>query len=195
MPAETIGAVALVERIRAGDRAAESSLVERYGRGVVLVLRSRVGRGDLAEDLYQETFRLGLEKIRGGELRQPERLPAFLGGVARNLARDHLRRSRRRAEADEEEIVLTLPDPSPGPLGLLMRHERAAVVRALLQELPTERDREVLIRVYLRGEERNAICRDLDLEPAHLSRVLFRARQRYRALYEQRLSVGVESKK
>jgi hypothetical protein len=35
--------------------------------------------------LYQETFRIALEKIRRGDVREPEKLSGFMGGIARNL--------------------------------------------------------------------------------------------------------------
>src|SRR5260370_20057165 len=81
----------LVRKIRDGDREAEEELVRRYQRAVAIIIRRRTNDSFAAEDLCQETFRLALEKIRAGELREAVKLSGFICGVARNLARDHFR--------------------------------------------------------------------------------------------------------
>ncbi len=186
MSAEAPDSTALVTRIQAGDRSAEAELVEVYGRAVAVVLRRATRVREAAEDLYQETFRLALEKIRRRELREPDKLPGFLGGLARNLARDLARRELRRAHEDEE-ILYRVPDPAPDQLGRLLRRERAALVRELLDELPVERDRELLLRVYLSDDDKQTICAELGLSDLHFNRVLFRARQRYKEAYQKRV--------
>ncbi len=60
------------------------------------------------------------------------------------------------------------------------------MVREVLQDLSTERDRQILTRYYLADQDKDDICRELELPEDHFKRVLFRARQRYRTLYEQR---------
>lgn len=185
-PTDATDSAALVTRIQAGDRAAEAELVERYGRGVAVVLRQATRGREVAEDLYQETFRLALEKIRRRELREPGKLPAFLGGLARNLARDLARRDLRRSH-EGGETLYQVPDPAPDQLGRLLRRERAALVRDLLDELPVARDRELLLRVYLSGDDKQTICAELGLSDLHFNRVLFRARQRYKEAYEKRV--------
>ena len=83
----------LVRRIRGGDPAAEAELVSRFGEGLAFLLRRWTRDSATAEDLYQETFRLALEKIRSGEVREPDRLAGFLRSLAKNLSIHHYRRS------------------------------------------------------------------------------------------------------
>jgi RNA polymerase sigma-70 factor, ECF subfamily len=178
----------LVRRIVAGDPAAESELVQRFSRATSFLLR-RLTRDDaMAEDLYQETFRLVIEKVRGGELREAERLPGFVSSMARNLFLGSARRDvrRRQRHEDDPEAAETAPDPAPGQLAGLLARERAATVRRVLVELKNERDREILTRFYIADQDKESICRDLQLSDLHFNRVLFRARQRYRELYESR---------
>jgi RNA polymerase sigma-70 factor (ECF subfamily) len=52
----------------------------------------------------------------------------------------------------------------------------------LLAELGTPRDREILTRVYLRDEDKDAICAALGVDATHFNRVLFRAKERFREL-------------
>lgn len=183
-------AVDLVERIAAGEPEAEAELVERCG-GALRFLCRRFTRDEAdAEDLYQETLMLALEKIRHGEVREPEKLAGFLRALAKNLG---IRRYRGRRFA-VEQTVATLPevaDPGrDGPLGDLLHGERIRLTRRFLAELDVPRDREVLLRYYF-GEESSArICADLDLASEHFHRVLHRARQRYRRLWEEHASTG-----
>jgi len=95
----------LVSRIRAGDRRAEEELVGRYGRGVAIIIRREVRQAAAAADLTQETLRIALEKIRRGDLREPEKLSGFICGLARNLAIGHHRRSSREESLTGVEAV------------------------------------------------------------------------------------------
>jgi len=175
----------LASRIRTGDREAEAELVGRYQRGVTLLLRRSAGDPSLAEDLAQETFRIALEKIRRGDLREPEKLAGFLCSLARNLSIEHFRKasSQRTSGSPPEDSVR---GDEPDPLERLIRAEQARIVRGILTELPTERDRQILLRFYLAEEDKSAICRDLGLTSLHFNRVLFRARERYRELFDER---------
>ncbi len=180
----------LVARIRAGDSRAEASLVEHYRRAVGMVLRHHFRGGDGAEDLFQETFRLALEKIRLGEPRDPEKLASFLMGLARNLALGHFRQKARRRTDQDSETVARLARTQPSQLGTLLHEEKLAHVRRLIGKLSTERDRQVLFRFYLGDEAKEAICSDLGLSSLHFNRVLHRARQRLKQIYEQTQSIA-----
>jgi RNA polymerase sigma-70 factor (ECF subfamily) len=179
--------VDLVHRIVAGEPAAEAELVQRFSRALSFLLRRLTRDEAAAEDLYQETFRLVIEKVRNGELREPERLPGFVSSMARNLFLGSARRgSRRQQWHGDSEATETAPDPAPGQLASLLAKERAAAVRGVLAELRNDRDREILSRHYISGEDKEDICRGLELSDLHFNRVLFRARQRFRELYERR---------
>ncbi len=179
--------VDLVRRIVSGEPAAEAELVQRFSRALSFLLRRLTRDEAAAEDLYQETFRLVIEKVRRGELREPERLPGFVSSLARNLFLGSARRGGRRQQWHGDfEAIETAPDPAPGQLAKLLTQERAAAVRHVLAELKNDRDREILSRYYIAGEDKEAICHDLGLSDLHFNRVLFRARQRYKELFERR---------
>ena len=130
----------LVRRIRAGDGDAESELVSRYGRGVGMLIRRSSRDASVVDDLYQQTFQVALEKIRRGDVREPEKLSGFIVSLARNLVIDHFRKAAsRRTTAPSDGVAAA--DPAPGPLESLMSVERAALVRRVLAEMPSERDR------------------------------------------------------
>jgi RNA polymerase sigma-70 factor, ECF subfamily len=186
--------VELVHRIVSGDPAAEAELVHRFSRALTFLLKRLTRDETAAEDLYQETFRLVIEKVRGGELRDAERLPGFVSSMARNLFLGSVRRSGRRQKwHGDAETTETAPDPAPGQLTKLLAQERAAAVRQVLAELKNDRDREILSRYYIADETKEDICSDLELSDLHFNRVLFRARQRYKELFESRQRAGRES--
>ena len=183
--------VELVHRILSGDPSAETELVQRFSRALSFLLRRLTRDEAVAEDLYQETFRLVIEKVRRGELREPERLPGFVSSMAKNLFLGSARRGGRRQKwHGDPEAAETAPDPAPGQLAKLLAQERAAAVRQVLAELKNDRDREILSRYYIADEPKENICRDLELSDLHFNRVLFRARQRYRELFEKRQQAG-----
>lgn len=175
----------LVARIESGDARAEEDFVERFTRAVRVVLRQLLRGSPEADDLFQETFRLALEKIRRGEVRNADKLSSFVVSLARNLAINHFRlHSRRRTEPDSEAVELASWD-MPDPLGHLLLGEKAVLVRRLIQGLGTDRDRQVLFRFYIAEDDKESICQDLGLSALHFNRVLHRARQRYKELYER----------
>lgn len=186
-PAES--PVELAARIRAGeDREAEARLVSRYARGVRILLDRHTRSVAEAEDLFQETFALAVAKLRAGELRDPSKLAGFLASLARNLATEHYRKATRRRTDADDEAVQRAASAAPGQLGQLLRGEEALLVRRVLHDLSTDRDREILFRFYVAEEDKDAIAADHDLDSLQFNRVLHRARQRYKALYLERLA-------
>jgi RNA polymerase sigma-70 factor (ECF subfamily) len=183
MPDEAEVATNLVRRIAAGDASAEGELVQRYSRGLLYLLRRLAP--ELADDLHQETFRVVLERLRRRELDEPAGLAAFLRGTARNMVIAERRKTaRRRTEADEEELAQAV-HPGPSQLSAVLLDEEAETVRQLIRDLPTDRDRQLLLRFYVAEEEKESLCADLGLDSLHFNRVLFRARQRFKETLER----------
>ena len=58
-------------------------------------------------------------------------------------------------------------------------------MQQVLSELSTPRDRLILFRYYIAEDDRDAICADLGISRVHFNRVLFRARERFRDLYQR----------
>lgn len=180
--AEAQRSVDLVRRIGEGDKGAEAELVNLYSRGIGYLLKHLTRDPHLSDDLHQETFRIVIEKIRRGDVRQPERLSAFVRGIARNLWVGEWRKRRRRPTEEPVESIREPQDPSPGALGEAMLMEDRVRVRRLLGELRSGRDREILFRFYIAEEPKETVCSSLDLSSEQFNLVLFRARQRFRQL-------------
>src|SRR5215468_9976380 len=104
----------------AGDRQAEAELIDSYGRGVRIIIRRAGASATIIDDLCQETFRIVLEKIRRGNIREPERLSGFIRSVAENLVIEHFRRVARERLTDTEEAIRLLTSSAPNQLEKLL---------------------------------------------------------------------------
>jgi RNA polymerase sigma-70 factor (ECF subfamily) len=176
-------AVTLAERIRRGDRAAEQTLVEHYSRGLRLLLRHATSDPQLAEDVYQEAFAILIKRLRGDGLDDPSKVSAFLQATARLLLLNHERKGARRATVANTELVERAAGADTDPGRAIAQEEaRALVHRAISALVP--RDRDILVRFYLRDEDRDRICAVHGISYKHFYRVLCRARQRLRAEIE-----------
>jgi RNA polymerase sigma-70 factor (ECF subfamily) len=185
----------LVRRIQAGEPRAETELVTQYREGLFFLLKRWTRDPETAEDLCQETLRLALEKIRKGEVREPDRLAAYLRSLAKNLSTQLYRRTGERTDLREELAPgQELPDRQPGALASLLQEEKACLARRVLQNLGSDRDRQILLRYYLSEERPERICSDLGLTSEHFYRVLHRARQRYRRLFEEQIDPALRRK-
>lgn len=165
-----------------GDAAAEALLYTRYRDGLRYVIRRRTGDPDLADDVVQDTFRIALEHLRRQPLDDPARLAGYLRGIALNVLIAEQRKTVRRATDVDSEKVDGASADDDGQFDALSSAEVVAAVRRLIGELKVERDRDLLFRVYVHQEDKDSICRELNLDSLHFNRVLHRAKQRFRAL-------------
>ena len=172
----------LAQQIYAGDKRAEAELFARFGTGVLQILLRLTGRSAAAEDLCQETLLVALQRLRSEPLEDPSRLAAFVAQTARNLALAERRKERRRRTDTDSEAILEVPDRALGQEREAQIDSIATAVQKVLRELRSERDQLLLIRYYLRGEDRFEICRDLEITETQFNVGLFRARARFQKL-------------
>src|SRR6187399_866333 len=183
-----------IERIVAaalrGDRAAESHMLIALRPGVLAVLRfGAFHRWIDPEDLTQETLQVVVERVRARTIDDPRKVFAFAAATARNLALNAARKMLRQQTVVDSELVDELAqnlEMEQNDLSDSDDKHLAQAVTALLDELPTERDRQMLIRFYLDGTDKQTLCHDLGLSPKHFDRVLMRARTRLRTIIERR---------
>ena len=183
-----------IERIVAaaltGERAAESRMLEALRPGVLAVLRfGAFNRWIDQEDLTQETLHIVVERVRAATIDDPRKVFAFAAATARNLALNAARKMLRQQTVVDSELIDELAqniEMEQGDLSESDDRHLAQAVAALLEELPTERDRQLLMRFYLDGTDKQVLCRELGLSPKHFDRVLMRARSRLRTIIERR---------
>jgi RNA polymerase sigma-70 factor (ECF subfamily) len=157
----------------------ENHLITCFSSPVRAKLRARLRSPELVEDAFQETFLRILSYFRSGKtLQNPGSLPGFVHGMCQNVAMELLRGYIRHEQIPEHHQGRR--DDTADPQLQLVNEERKAMVRRLLDEMP-ERDRRVLKRIFLDEEDKDIICRELNVDRNHLRLLLFRARQRFRA--------------
>jgi RNA polymerase sigma factor (sigma-70 family) len=173
-----------------GDRQAESRMLIALRPGVLAVLRfGAFHRWVDAEDLTQETLHIVVERVRARTIDDPRKVFAFAAATARNLALNAARKMLRQQTVVDSELVDELAqnlEMEQNDLSEQDDRHLAEAVAALLEELPTERDRQLLMRFYLDGTDKQQLCRELGLSPKHFDRVLMRARTRLRTIVERR---------
>lgn len=174
----------LVTRIAAGDREAEDEFVRRYARGVQVLVARRCRSGDpIVEDIVQDVLARVLERLRAGAIRDAAALPAYIQTTIAHAATAEYR-ARRQTEPVEAIDALAVAD-SDSIVDKISASQLQSALHALLAELGVERDREVLRRFYLDEHDKEKVCRELGIDAAHFHRVVFRARERFRALLER----------
>jgi RNA polymerase sigma-70 factor (ECF subfamily) len=173
------------------DQDTENHLVSYFSRPVQLKLRARLRSPELVQDARQETFLRVFSYFRMGKtLDNPASLPGFVHTVCHNVAlellRGHLRHDQMAENAPEPA------DSSPGPEDQMVTAERKQIVRRLLGEL-AEKDRELLRRVLLEEEDKDAVCREFRVDRGYLRVLLHRARLRFKAALLQSQAGGSQA--
>lgn len=174
-----------------GPDLASPAVLRELRDGLLFLLRREVADRALAEDLCNEAFRVLLERLARQPLEDPAKLAAYLAQTARNLATaDRRKAARRRTVTGQQQAIEDFADAEPDPSAALQSQTRARAVHQVLKEMSTVRDRQLLVRYYLNDEDKADICRDLNLNKEHFNRVIFRARNRFRVLLDERYARG-----
>jgi RNA polymerase sigma factor (sigma-70 family) len=152
---------------RSRDEPAFAELVRRHGPMVLGVCRRVLRHSADADDAFQAAFLILVR--RAGQLRDPDRLGAWLFGVAWRVA-NKLRTSRRHGTPLSDELAACSPaEPADWPVEL-----DAAIAR-----LP-EKYRTPIVLCHLQGLSPAEAARRLGCPPATVATRLFRARNTLR---------------
>jgi RNA polymerase sigma factor (sigma-70 family) len=167
---------ALVAAIAAGSRESESVFVARYLPKVrtLLIVQSR--NPDLALDLQQDVMIEALCALRKGQLRDAERLPAFVAGIARNVLNSHFRGQSRLPLHEElpEEIADTIEE---NPLDSEAAEERRQIAQRAIASL-NDVDRSILQMTLVDSLKPGVIAERLGLNPDVVRQRKLRATRR-----------------
>ena len=171
--------------ILAGDKKAENELSRRVAPGITQVIVSMTGNFAQSQELCQETLIIMLSRLRSRPLDDPGKLPAFVAQIARNLVVAERRKERRRKTDIDSDTIEEIADHSHGQEEDAQRDLAAVAIRKVLAEMKSVRDRSLLVRYYLRDEDKKDICRELGMTEPSFNVVLFRARSRFLELLEK----------
>ena len=150
----------LLSRFCTGQKEAFGILMRRYERELYGYLRRYLGDGNLAEDVFQNTFLQVY--LKSGQFEEGRPVRPWLYTIATNQAIDALRRNgrhqavsldQRRKEADEGELhnlIELLESRGPSPIDAAKGQELRERIRASVDRLP-DFLREVLTLAYYQG--------------------------------------------
>ena len=149
-----------------GDQMAYTQLMDRYYKPVYLFCLGYLGDVHDAEDITQEVFLKGYTKL--AQLKHPEKFAAWIGRIARNQCRQHMR-------ARTPRVALTQEPAAPIPPENNHRELRELIARMPLEfRLP-------LVMYYFDGRNVKTVA---ELMRISVSNAYGRIRQATQALQD-----------
>jgi DNA-directed RNA polymerase specialized sigma24 family protein len=177
----------LVERVRQGDQKAMEDLYTVLSGGIRFYLWRQLGAQDL-NDKVHDLFLTVTESIRSGELREPERLMGYVRTVVRRQVAGHIHTARQQRNYwFQLDFGTALRDQRPNAEHRVIRRQYSEVALRILGAMRS-REREVLVRFYLREQRAPEICRDMQLTETQFRLLKSRAKARLGALCRNRLT-------
>jgi RNA polymerase sigma-70 factor (ECF subfamily) len=180
--------LAVIARVRAGDREAFRYLVERHSRSVFRLAYRLTGHEQDAEDIVQETFLKAYRQI--GRFESRASFATWLYRITVNCSHDLLRqrpRAGRRTSLDDPDdpAALQLADTSAAadPLRRLTGRRIDERVRVAMAGL-SEQERSAFVMRHYEGLSIDEIGRALDLKASAAKHSIFRAVQKMRRSLE-----------
>lgn len=161
----------LAEALASGDPGGLAGVYDQYSDRLYTYCWSLLRNRDAAADAMHDTFVIAAQRI--GQLRDPERLRAWLYAIARNECLRQLRQLSRTAELDE---AFDVADDSIDMDSGLRNQELRALLAAALEGL-NPREREVIQLAVQHRLEVNDVADAMGLPAKHVHALLSTARQ------------------
>jgi RNA polymerase sigma factor (sigma-70 family) len=161
---------ALIERASDGDRTALGELARLVYPRVVAFCCSRVAQRVDAEDLAQETLLRAFASFPS--LKQPDRIGAWLRGIAAHVCNDWHRRHRVAVSLSVEHLAQNTVDP----IEALANADEKELIQRSIQELPPKLQ-EVVFLFYFEELTYDEIAKWLGVARSTVNLRLSRARE------------------
>ena len=168
----------ILRKMKKGDPAGLEALMDRYISYVSAVVWNILRYAMTPEDAEEVVSDVFLAAWEQADDLDTGFVKAWLGAVARNKAKNKLRRMGR--DLPLEEDVLELSDDD-SPEDSMARNEEAALVRQAVESLP-EPDREVFLRHYYYAQTISEISTHMDLNESTIKTKLRRGRAQLKKL-------------
>ena len=156
----------LLDRYLAGEKNAMSRLIERHSRRVRDYIRMMVKDGDVAEDIFQETFIKAVRVIDEGRYADNGKFLSWVLRIAHNQVIDYFRAQRQNKTLTEAEagydVLGSLRLAEKTVEDEMVRRQTERDVRAWIELLPDEQ-REVVMMRYFSGLSFKEIAEHTDV--------------------------------
>ena len=158
-----------------GARDAEAELYRRLAPRVRLYGLRHLRDGEAAADLAQQVLLMTIESLRGGRVREPERIASFVLGTSRQVVLDQRRNDDRR-QALFDRYARELPALESEPRGEVDSDR----LRDCLDRL-SARERSVVVLTFHAERKADEVARELGLSAGNVRVIRHRALGRLRA--------------
>jgi RNA polymerase sigma-70 factor (ECF subfamily) len=187
-PMEAAAWAALVQRIQDDDPSGMEELYRVFSSGIRFYLCRQLGLQDV-DDRVHDVFIIIIQSIKRGDLREPERLMGYVRTVLRRQVASHIENivHARNSHADLDTGYM-LADRGPNPERSAIQKQNTELSMRVLHSLHL-REREVLIRFYLKEQTPEEICRELELTATQFRLIKSRAKTRFIELAKRRFSL------
>jgi RNA polymerase sigma-70 factor, ECF subfamily len=177
----------LVDQIKSGEDTGMEHLYKLFSRGIRYYLCRQLGPQEL-EDKVHDTFLIVVNAIKRGDLREPERLMGFVRTVVRRQVAAYIENAVhiRREQADLETSV-TVADRKQNPEQEAMIRQKSALMKSALESL-SKRDRDILIRFYLKEQTQEQICQEMALTETQFRLLKSRAKAKFGDIGRKKLA-------
>ncbi len=156
-------------------RDAEAELCRRLAPRIRLYGLKHLRDGHAAADLVQQVLLITLQRLRAGELRQPEQVVSFVLGTARLTVLELRRGPARREQLLEAYLVEEASEMNTEISSEAQRQRLLGCLRNL-----TERERSVVLLTFTADKPTEEVADDLGLETGNVRVIRHRALQRLR---------------
>jgi RNA polymerase sigma-70 factor (ECF subfamily) len=171
---------ALARRVAAAgervDAQAEGELYRRLARRVRLYGLRHLRDEQAAADLVQQVLLTTLERLRAGEVREPEKIASFVLGMCRMTVLEIRRGSQRREALLEKWVPASAGMTYEAPEPLALDPDRLA---RCLQTLP-ERERLVVLLTFVADKAAGEVGAELGISGGNVRVIRHRALARLR---------------
>ena len=166
----------IVEARGGPDTAAEAELYRRLAPRVRLYGLRHLRDRQAAADLAQQVLLMTLERLRAGEVREPERIASFALGACRMTVLEMRRGARRREELLEKWVPAYAGMTYEAPEPLALDPDRLA---GCLEAL-SERERSVVVMSFFADKAADQVGAELGLTGGNVRVIRHRALGRLR---------------
>lgn len=142
---------ALIKQYIQGNEACLEMLINKHKTKVFTTILLIVNDTYIAEDLFQETFIKVIRTFKSGKYNEEGKFLPWVVRIARNLAIDHFRKSKRMptiTSQDGEDIFRTIEIRESNREESFIRNQRDDTVRQIINMLPAEQKEVLVLRHY-----------------------------------------------
>jgi RNA polymerase sigma factor (sigma-70 family) len=159
----------MAQGVRAGDLPSEEEFSRVFYPHVMAMTSVRVRDRECAYEITQDVLLAVLTALREGRVQEPERLPAFVVGTAKNLIHDYWRKRTQLGDPLNLGADETLIPDKGSDVGLenVEDAERRRIVFEAFQRLKPL-DRKILFMTLFEGLNPREIAVELDMKPEYI---------------------------